>query len=671
MKSPIVIDFEYNNSTEPKLNLVCCSFFYKKRFEVTWLESDEDARQELKDILYSLREHPFVAYNAIAEAQSFIALGLNPRDFMWIDIQIEYKMLINSDHTYEYGDHKVGKEKKYTTPPLNKYRATEAEIQADEDNINVSHANPSTSLVSAVYKILRQEIDSEEKDLMRDIIIAGGPFEGHIKNAIMDYCISDVRYLRELFNWFNVTQFTSQKMDQILWRGRTAANCAIISSTGYPISVEKIKNFRRNIIKVENELYSDIASQFPTPFVTYMPKAKRWKKSTKVLSNLFTENYSDRLDIWPKTKKGALSYSSEAMDKLFNYKHDFPRNNVAAQWVRLSKFESSIKSIKGKNKDGKDILSYTGRDERVRPYLNPYGAQTSRFQPPATQFLFLKSAWLRSLCEPKEGRAIIGIDYSSQEFLLQACVSGDEVMYESYKTGDVYMDFGKRVGLIPEHLTKSKAKLERAIAKSAVLGIGYGMGDRKLAFKIGDETGKQVTQQEARKLIDGFYNTYWKYWEFKRDTYQKYKEEKVISLPDGWKMWEDNDSKNSVLNFPLQGIGAAIMRKAIDLCLDRNLSVIFPLHDALYVECDLSEIDRTVMELSESMLTASEFYFSGVAKEWAKSIRLDCDVWGLNLEEGNRKINNIPCKFSKIYLDDRGESEYKMFSKYFNKELEK
>jgi hypothetical protein len=73
-----------------------------------------------------------------------------------------------------------------------------------------------------------------------------------------------------------------------------------------------------------------------------------------------------------------------------------------------------------------------GSDNYSRPYMNHFGAQSSRTQPKSSGFLFLKSAWMRSLCQPPKGYAIGGIDYSSQEFLLGAVCSRDPKMIQAF-----------------------------------------------------------------------------------------------------------------------------------------------------------------------------------------------------------------------------------------------
>ena len=103
--------------------------------------------------------------------------------------------------------------------------------------------------------------------------------------------------------------------------------------------------------------------------------------------------------------------------------------------------------------------------------MNIYGAQSSRSQPAATGFLFLKPAWMRSLCQPNRGRAIASFDYGSQEFLISALVSKDKNMLWAYASGDVYLALAKLAGAVPQDGTKSEYKAERDLFKATTLGI--------------------------------------------------------------------------------------------------------------------------------------------------------------------------------------------------------
>src|SRR5690606_11263730 len=126
------------------------------------------------------------------------------------------------------------------------------------------------------------------------------------------------------------------------------------------------------------------------------------------------------------------------------------------------------------NGERKGFWDSVGKDGRVRPYMHIYGAQSSRSQPAANGFMFLKPAWMRSLVEPAKGKFIAGVDYGQQEFFLSGLVSGDRSMIAAYLSGDPYMYGAKLAGAIPKNGTREQYKIERDLFKNTYLGILFG-----------------------------------------------------------------------------------------------------------------------------------------------------------------------------------------------------
>jgi hypothetical protein len=134
-------------------------------------------------------------------------------------------------------------------------------------------------------------------------------------------------------------------------------------------------------------------------------------------------------------------------------------------------------------------------------------------------------------------------------------------------------------------------------------------------------------------------------------------------------MFSENDNLRSVTNVPTQGEGGSIMRKAVDLAVERGVKVLKTLHDAIYIEGDIGDEDD-ILILRDSMQEAFAFFMPEELKKDALKIRLDPFAWSPDYKEdqviklGKEKWE-VPC--GPLYLDDRAETEYQMFSKYFNK----
>jgi hypothetical protein len=170
---------------------------------------------------------------------------------------------------------------------------------------------------------------------------------------------------------------------------------------------------------------------------------------------------------WELTENKDLSLAADAWKKFYNYSHDYPEFNFGAQMLRYANFTQQLKGFTptmGKS----SFWDYVGTDGMVRPYMNIYGAQSSRSQPSSTSLLFLKTGWMRSLCVPPKGYAIGTIDYSSQEFLIGGLLSKDKKMIDAYASGDVYLSYGKQIGLIPKDGTKITHGKQRDAQKPVI-----------------------------------------------------------------------------------------------------------------------------------------------------------------------------------------------------------
>jgi DNA polymerase-1 len=303
--------------------------------------------------------------------------------------------------------------------------------------------------------------------------------------------------------------------------------------------------------------------------------------------------------------------------------------------------------------------------------MNIFGAQSGRSQPAASGFMFLKPAWMRSLVMPAPGKFIAGIDFGQQEFFLSAMESECPNMIAAYLSGDPYLYGAKLAGAIPQSGTKESHKIERDLFKNTYLGILYGMTKYGLSAKLTGDTGREYTEDDAQRQIDIFEDSFPEYMEWKEELIDAYQSGCGIRLPCGWRMWTDNDNLRSVCNVPIQGFGASIMRKSVDLAVGAGCSVIFTLHDAIYIEGNVGE-EHQIRFLRDAMRDGFRYYYKGTKYyKTAGEIKLDPFAWSPDYKKDSElkladmgKTYIIPC--SNKYIDERAVSEYERFSKYFN-----
>jgi hypothetical protein len=679
----ISIDFEFNHVNEHPLNLVCCSVFDTEENQTYsfWLHKDKEAWEALADFLTSLKDKIFLAYAASSEARCLYSLGLDPYQFKFIDDFLEYRCLSNHNDELNWGNQLVDGKVKFTRKPPPKWERTE------EDSL--TGFKPTHSLAEATYKLLGVIRDTEHKTKMRDLIIsAPAEFTEEEKRDIMAYCDEDTQYLPAiheamvaLYKKYLGVDFNEKQLEEdMLLRGKYAALTGVREARGYPINVQHTKNFSRQVLSILDDCQREINDLFPDikPF-NFNKKTQRFSWSEKKTRDWIRDNVPDAARKWKKTDGGKkkikeLSLSLEAFTQFFDYTHHYPKDNFGAQMVRFLKLKQNVYGFVPSEKK-RTFWDSVGSDGMVRPYMNIYGAQSARSQPPSTSYLLLKPAWMRALMQPPTGKCIASIDYGSEEYFIAALFYNDKVMIDSYLSGDVYLAFAIFSGMAPEGATKSTHKKERDLAKSTTLGISYLMTKYGLARKLTADTGIEHDEDEAQDLIEAFYETYADFAEGQQRFIEDYQEYGKYCSPTGWFMWGDNDNHRSVGNVPIQCLGSEIMRRADMRCYEEGVHVPCTLHDALYIMHDIG--DYTAIDIAMREMKEAFAHFFPEQREIALQIRLDPFTWGPDLpaptiDKDGTKIystittpegNVVEC--SDIYIDERAEDEYKAFSKYF------
>ena len=413
-------------------------------------------------------------------------------------------------------------------------------------------------------------------------------------------------------------------------------NTAYMETIGYPVDYSWVNNFSKNVPYLMKELVEDINSQFEEdvkPFRANKNSAIGYSMNITRIRDWLRKNVNTYK--WMKTDKNKLSYSLEAFQRYFNVSHTYNRGNFAHQIIRYLKFKQNLNGFTPKSEKAKNreiFLDFIGSDSRVRSYLNPYGSQSGRFQPKATGFLTLKSAWMRSMIVPPPGRFICAIDYGSQEFLISALLSEDEGMLKAYESGDVYLYTAKLAGAVPWSGTREEYEKERNLFKTVTLGISYQMSCYGLADSLTQALGKETSPDEAQVFIDKFFDAYPKYESYIEKIEDDYLPNKYIQLADGWTMFGDNSNNRSVANMPIQGMGSCIIRKVIDMAIGYGHKIIYPLHDAGYFEGQVEKANELIDTWCYIMREAFGYYFKD--SETAKRlIRLDVNIWGEAMPE--------------------------------------
>ena len=175
--------------------------------------------------------------------------------------------------------------------------------------------------------------------------------------------------------------------------------------------------------------------------------------------------------------------------------------------------------------------------------------------------------------------------------------------------------------------TKRTHGPERDLFKACVLGVQYGMGAASLAGRIGKPFPYAV------ELLRLHRETYPRFWAWSDGAESHAMLLNRLHTTFGWTVRVGADANpRSLRNFPCQANGAEMLRLACCLALERGVSIIAPVHDAVIVESPEWDIEDAVAETREAMAEASAVILDG--------FRLRSDA----------KIVRWP----ERYMDDRG-----------------
>ena len=202
------------------------------------------------------------------------------------------------------------------------------------------------------------------------------------------------------------------------------------------------------------------------------------------------------------------------------------------------------------------------------------------------------------------GDIFLSADYSQIELRIIADLSGDNEMIDAFLSGeDIHQATAAK---IYKEALDDVTPDQRRNAKTANFGIIYGISVFGLSERLG------ISRQEAKTLIDGYFNTYPKVREYMDNNISQAKNDGYVTTIKGRKrMLPGINSNNSVvrgfaernaINAPIQGSAADIIKIAmINIANEMDQKglksrMIMQVHDELVFNIKTDELD-TMQEL--------------------------------------------------------------------------
>jgi DNA polymerase I-like protein with 3'-5' exonuclease and polymerase domains len=564
----IFLDTEYTNSQERDVKPIIA---VSKELSDDLQTISNTHRWNLLTEPELLREYienvksPVVCWSAQAEARVLDVIGVDIRNVTWLDGMVCWKLQWSG---------------------------------------NSSMRNNSLLDAASWYNVSY----SSDKEYFRSMILSGKYLKQLDK--VLDYCEEDVNCLvavvRNLLPECLSTIGISR--ERLYYLSQWSALLALVEKEGIPIDAGRIVQLRENHQYLTDHLIYALCSQ-TYPF--YRKINGKWHKNDKRFARYIEDHGYDKW--WPKTISGKYSTDADDLKAGDSVIQEF--NGVQRACKQLQDWASGRRTAWD---------SHFGSDGRLRPYFNPYGTLSGRNAPAESQFIFAMPSVWRCLIRAPKGFVIVSADWKAQEFAVSAVLSQDPAMKEAYNSGDVYLWWGKKLGVIPPEGTAKTHAKERKLFKIITLGLSYGMGGKTLARHVYVSSGQQISNATADNYVAAFRQTYPHYARFSDWFRKKWKQVRYGEISSHWQFinedgWGTRVSSatrcNTFVNFPIQSKGAVMLRRAVIDCLKDNIRVISPLHDGIYAICPDGEVEDIKRRMAFHMDNAVPWAFSKQLKE--------------------------------------------------------
>jgi DNA polymerase I len=448
-----------------------------------------------------------------------------------------------------------------------------------------------------------------EKKEMRDLVMRGAPYSAIERESILEYCMEDVANTIKLFDAMlpSLSRNWPNDFGQALARGAYTRSVAHVEFAGIPIDTVTADRLKNNWPATMAQLA--MALEADHNYGCYIIAGEKVIFSMKGFESLVRR--LGLADQWPRTRPtdahpGGQFIMADGM------------GSSGRVFKAMAELRPELEDLRQMRKTFSAMKTFdlpAGPDGRCRTDVSPWHTITGRNQP-RKGFVFALPKWVRFLIKPAPGRALLYSDLVSAEFGIAAALSGDKNMIATYNTGeDIYLAIAKLAGAVSAGATKESNPNERALYKTAMLAVQYGMSAWGLAKRLG------ISDFEARELLNDLqrmYKTYFSWIEWVKIDAQI---DHRISAPMGWEMHVDADTKeNALLNYPMQTACGEILHLATTQMIDNGIQLDAMVHDATLTEGATANVERDKKIVGECWTRASEVVLGGFA------LRSDCKV---------------------------------------------
>lgn len=276
-----------------------------------------------------------------------------------------------------------------------------------------------------------------------------------------------------------------------------------------------------------------------------------------------------------------------------------------------------------------EFLKCVGPDSRIHPVYSQNDSNTGRVycsNPNLQQFP--RDKRFRECIIPVAGCKFIIADYSQIELRIAAEISNDETMIKAFQNKqDIHRITASSI--IQKDFSDITDE-ERRAAKAVNFGLLYGMSSERLQRYAMEQYQISLTLEEAENFKQRFFENFKGIRAWQQQCSDKRYRKVTRTLNGRRRVWPDNPKPTEMLNTPIQGTEADILKLAL-IKLDVELkaydaNVVLIVHDEIIVEVaeDKAEEVKDILvkcmeEAGQALLTKVPIEVEAViAHSWAE-----------------------------------------------------
>jgi DNA polymerase I-like protein with 3'-5' exonuclease and polymerase domains len=327
------------------------------------------------------------------------------------------------------------------------------------------------------------------------------------------YCINDTELTYTLFKKYMAMGFPKQELKLMDMTLRMFIEPVLeLDKTLLVDHLEAVKDAKEALMEsVRDFMLKDADPEYVHAiFSEGMDGIKKLLMSNDKFAKVL-ENYGVVPPMKTSLRTGKLAYAFAKTDEEFKALEEHPDERVQMLVAARLGNKTTIEETRTERFIG---MSTRGRFPVPLRY---YGAHSGRWSGQDSVNLQnlpsrgTNAGKIKKAIKAPKGHVVIDCDSAQIEARTLAWLAGQHELVEAFEQKkDVYRLMASQIyNIPPEEVTTGPAS-QRQVGKTVVLGAGYGVGHKKLQIFLKQQAGVEVTEAEAKRIIDAYRNTYYK-----------------------------------------------------------------------------------------------------------------------------------------------------------------